>query len=729
MKQILQNARSGELELADVPAPLAGPGQILVQNHYSVMSPGTDKMAMSFARKSLLGKARSRPDLVRQVVTKLRQEGPASTYRTVTSRLDAPQPLGYSSAGIVRAVGENVQRFSVGDRVACAGAGYANHAELISVPSNLAVHVPDGVDLEAASYATLGAIAMQGVRVADPTLGEVAAVIGLGLVGQITVQLLRANGCRVLGLDLDSRRVAQSLEKGAEWAYSPNEFSDGWLIAETNGVGLDLAVVTAASDTAEPLALAANLCRKKGRIAFVGAFPIELDRRVMFEKELDLRMSTSYGPGRYDRNYEEAGLDYPISYVRWTENRNLQTFLDLVASRSIDPVRLDTQKRSFSDAVSAYEELEAGSSSKLAVVFEYGTEVDDSRSLTFAPKQRRTNSTDVGVSFIGAGNYAKAVLLPILSKEGAIDRISLVTATGPSAKQTAKTFGFRGCSTEPEAVFRDPNVGFVFVTTRHDTHVEYAIEALENGKAVWLEKPASVDLAGLTRLLDSVKANQGFLTVGYNRRYSSHARRIREFFEGRRGPIKLHYRIIAPPAGPDSWLNDPKVGGGRIIGEVCHFIDLCNFLVGLPTQDVYARPVSRSEMDDTFTATLSYSDGSVATIDYLANAASELPKEYFEASADGQTARCNNFRSTRLSGRRNFTSLNQDKGQANAIAEVLDAYRENRGSPHGLDEIENVSLVTFAILKSMGSAMPVAVKAEALIGAPVLEAKQESGVL
>ncbi len=712
MKQILQNARSGSLELIEVPAPMPAPGQILVQTRYSVMSPGTDKVAMSFARKSMLGKARSRPDLVRQVVTKLQQEGPSATYRTVTSRLDAPQPLGYSSAGIVRAVGPDVTEFAVGDRVACAGAGYANHAELVSVPCNLAVRVPDEVPLSAAAYSTLGAIAMQGLRVAEPTLGETAAVVGLGLVGQLTVQLLRANGCRVLGLDLDERRAAQAKSQGATWVAKPGELGDAWMRAHTDGAGVDLAFVTAASSSSAPLELAAELCRRKGRIAFVGAMPIELDRRVMYDKELDLRMSMSYGPGRYDRRYEEQGLDYPIAYVRWTENRNLRAFLELIESGAIDPLKLDTETRPFEDAVEAYEELEAGRASSLAVVFEYAERVEETRSVVLRDAPTPKTREETGVAFIGAGNYAKAVLLPLLKKMPRVDRLTLVTATGPSARQTARTQGFRGCSTEPEAVFKDPNVDFIFVTTRHDTHVDYAVQALENQKGVWLEKPAALDIPELERLLAMRDETDGFLSIGYNRRFSSHTRAIQDIFAKREGPMMMHYRVITPAPPPDSWLLDPKEGGGRIVGEACHFIDLCNAIVGAHVERVYARALVPGGLDDTVTSILEYADGSVATIDYLANAGSELPKEVFEVSADGCTAICDNYRRTRVTGGSDYRTFNQDKGQGHAIGEVLAAHREGRPSPFSGADIANVSLATFAIERSAAEGRAIEIDTE-----------------
>ncbi len=703
MKQILQNARTGELELADVPAPMPTRGQVLVQNHYSVMSPGTDKMAMEFARMSMLGKARSRPDLVRQVVRKLQHEGPVATYRTVASRLEAPQPMGYSCAGIVRDVAPGVRGFSVGDRVACAGAGYANHAELICVPENLVCHVPASVGLDDAAFATLGAISLQGLRVAEPTLGEISAVIGLGLIGQLAVQLLRANGCRVLGLDLDERRVRQGLDQGAEWAETPAALSSTWKDAATGGHGVDLCLVTAASSSSAPLALAADLSRKRGRIAFVGAMPIELDRRVMFEKELSLRMSTSYGPGRYDRSYEEVGLDYPVSYVRWTENRNLQAFISLLDSGTLQPKHLDTELCHIDDAVSAYEKLISGRGSSLAVVFEYDRDVDAKRTMPLAVDRRAPKQGDTSISFIGAGNYAKGVLLPALGSVSNIERITLVTATGASAKKTAQKFDFRGCGTEPEAISKDPNVDFVFIATRHDSHAPLAIQCMEEGKGVWLEKPVALTPEDVEAVLACQSRTGAFFAVGYNRRFSPHTLRIQSCFEARKGPMRIHYRVApgAPPVG--SWSVDPAEGGGRVVGEVCHFVDTCNALVGGRVQSVYARALGDGESDDSMTATLCYADGSTASIDYLANASSELPKEYFEVSADGRSAICTNYRTTEFPGQKSFKTFNQDKGQGAALAGVLAAYREGAPSPYSPEDIRNVSLTTFAMLESMGS--------------------------
>ncbi len=698
MKQIVQNARNGALEIAEVPTPIPEAGQLLVRNHFSVVSAGTEALSLAFARKSMLGKARSRPDLTKQVIRKLRDEGPVSTYRTVINRLDSPQPLGYSCAGVVEGAGEGVSRFAPGDRVACAGAGYANHAEFVVVPENLAAHVPDGVSSDHAAFATLGAIALQGVRQAAPTLGEMGAVVGLGLIGQITVQLLRANGCRVVGIDLDPKRVKQAMEQGAEWGGRPDDVGSAWADV-TDGHGADFVLVTASADSSAPLQLAAEISRHRGRIVVVGAMPMELDRRAFYEKELQLLMSMSYGPGRYDRNYEEHGRDYPLPYVRWTENRNLQAFLGLLQQRALDLELLGPNVRPFSEALDAYEALSRGETQGIAALFRYDVRAQQQRRLD-VKKADRSSRDSVGVGFIGAGNYAKSVLLPALEGAGAHQRVALATATGASARRTAERYGFTHCGTDPAELIADENVDLVFVTTPHDTHADLAIQVLAQDKAVWLEKPAALNPEQLERLMAA--ANGGFLMVGFNRRFSAHARAIRSAFENRTGPLSIHYSVAAgaPPKG--TWILDPSVGGGRVIGENCHFIDLCQYLVGTRPETVYARSLGRNpDADDSVISTIGYADGSTAVIEYLAHADPELPKERFEVSCGGITAHCENFRETRITHQRDLKTFNQDKGQATAIRETLDAVRAGGTSPIGLREIEDSTRLTFAILESI----------------------------
>jgi predicted dehydrogenase/threonine dehydrogenase-like Zn-dependent dehydrogenase len=629
------------------------------------------------------------------------------------TRLDAPQPLGYSCAGVVEAVGAGVVGFAPGDRVACAGAGYANHAEWVSVPENLVARVPDSVPLEKAAFATLGSISLQGLRVAEPTLGEIAVVVGLGMVGQLAVQLLIANGCRVLGIDLDPVRIEQARDMGAEWGAKPGDDHSAWIDAATAGAGADFAMICAASESSAPIQLAADLCRLKGRVVCVGATAMDLDRRSFFEKELDLRMSMSYGPGRYDRRYEELGLDYPISYVRWTENRNLQAFIALAGSGAIDPERLDVQTIPFDAAAATYEELARGERKSLAVLFRYDPSATTARSIELESRPKRNAHDEVGVAFLGAGNYAKGTLLPAVNRCKSVRKRAIVTATGPSGRATAEKFGFESCSTDPDTVFSDPDVHLAFVATQHDSHAPLAEAALRAGKAVWLEKPAALTEEQLQSLATAVRETGGFLTIGYNRRFSPHSIAVREAFAKRRGPMSIQYTVAAGATPGGTWHTDPNVGGGRIIGEGCHFIDLCSHLVGQTPTSVFARVLGRDpETEDSTVAMLGFDDGSTATIAYLANASSELPKERFEVSAEGRTAICDNFRTTRVLGGNTTKTVNQDKGQAAAVQQVIEAVRGGGASPIELSEIVAVSRTTFAIRESIRTQRAVAIPRE-----------------
>jgi predicted dehydrogenase len=530
--------------------------------------------------------------------------------------------------------------------------------------------------------------------VAAPTLGEIGVVIGLGLIGQLAVQLLRANGCRVLGIDLDAARVKQALDQGAEWGARPDEDLGGWRGAATGGHGADFALVAAASESSAPIQLAAELCRLKGRVAAVGATALNLDRRTFYEKELELRMSMSYGPGRYDRSYEEEGLDYPIAHVRWTENRNLEAFLALIRSGAVDPGRLETESVDFAAAERCYEELAAGERRSLAVVFRYEGTAPAQRSIELRSRPPRA-SGEVGVACVGAGNYAKAILLPALGRCSGVRLLHLVTATGASSRHAAEKFGFARCGTDPEAALADPEVGLVFVATRHDSHAELASAALRAGKAVWLEKPIALDETQLETLAAAVRETGGFLAVGYNRRFSPHVRAVRDAFAERRGPMAIRYAVAAGPSPSGTWHLDPAVGGGRVVGEACHFVDLCAHLVGSAPTHVYARRLGRDpEADDSTLLVLGFADGSVASVEYLANTSPELPKERFEVSADGRTASCENFRRSLLPGGRSLRTLNQEKGQREAVRAILDAVRTGAPSPFDLDGLVAVSRAT-----------------------------------
>jgi predicted dehydrogenase/threonine dehydrogenase-like Zn-dependent dehydrogenase len=707
MKQIVQNPKTGKLEMIEVPVPAVTAGHVLVRNHYSVVSPGTERMALEFARKSLLGKARSRPDLVKQVFNKVKQEGPLTTYRAVMNRLDVLQPLGYSCAGVVEAVGEGIGKFAPGDRVACAGAGYANHAEWVSVPENLVALVPENLPLEKAAFATVGAIALQGIRIAAPTLGEIAAVIGLGLIGQLAVQLLRANGCRVLAIDLDQGRVKQALDQGAEWGANPEEDHAAWLAFVSTGYGADLAIVTAASSGSEPVRLAADLCRMKGRIVVVGATAMDLDRRCLYEKELELRMSMSYGPGRYDRNYEERSLDYPLSYVRWTENRNLGAFLALAASHQIDPDKLATQVVAFSEAERSYEELSNGKTSSLAVIFEYAEAAKPSQTISLRSISR-VSPGDVGVAFIGAGSYAKAMLLPGVNRCHGIRKLYIASATGVSAHHAAQKFGYANSTSDVSQILADPNVDLVFIATRHDSHAELAEAAMRSHKAVWVEKPTAINKQQLDSLETAILDSNSFFSVGFNRRFSPHAQAVKAAFSKRSGPMALHYTVAAGPPPTGTWHLDREVGGGRLIGEACHFVDLSVYLVGSTLSSVYSRMLSHEiEVDDSAIINLSFLDGSTATIEYLANTGPDVPKERWEVSADRKTARCENFKLTLLPNGKKLRTLNQNKGQQEAINAVIEAVRIGGVSPFPVDQILAVSRAVLECHASIESGRPI----------------------
>jgi predicted dehydrogenase len=440
-------------------------------------------------------------------------------------------------------------------------------------------------------------------------------------------------------------------------------------------------------------------------VVMVGAMPIELDRRMFYEKALSLRMSTSYGPGRYDRSYEESGLDYPLPHVRWTENRNLQSFLALIASGAVHPETLQTPVVPFAEAARVYSELAAGASRSLAIVFGYDAEkASPVRTLDITPRaatESREARETIGVGFLGAGNYAKAVLLPALEQAKHTERVAIVTATGPSALRTGEKFGFARCGTDGASLLQDPSVDLVFVTTRHDSHARLTVDALRAGKAVWLEKPVGLNLDEVNDVALAVRETNGFLAIGYNRRFSAHTRAIKQAFARRHGSLAIHYMIAAGPPPRGTWLLDPREGGGRIVGEACHFVDLCTYLVGAPPVSVYARSLSHDPgSDDSMVSVLGFADGSTATIDYLAKASPNLSKERFEVSCDGRTVRCDNFRSTTFSDAKDLKTFNQDKGQVTAIEEIVDALRQGRSSPFTLFEIVGVSMATFAMLES-----------------------------
>jgi polar amino acid transport system substrate-binding protein len=706
MKQILQNMRSGVVSVYDVPAPAVQRGRLLVRTAASLISAGTEKTAVDSGKKSLLARAKERPELVKQVLDKARTEGLMSTYTAVKAKLDGTTALGYSAAGVVAAVGEGVSGFSVGDRVACAGAGYASHAEMISLPQNLCVRLSDAISFDEGAFGTLGAIALQGVRLSQPTLGEAFVVIGLGLLGQIAVQLLKANGCRVFGVDIDEVKLDLARELGAEICSTPPDARR--MVKEwSRGRNADAVIITAGTTSNDPVELAGDISRSKGRVIAVGAVGMNIPRGPYFAKELSFQISMSYGPGRYDPEYEERGHDYPFSYVRWTESRNLEAFFDLVASRSIDVQRLISHRFAINDGENAYK-LISGETKEpyLGVVLQYDTTSPIETKIEIQRPASSKEST-VRVGLIGAGDYARGMLLPKLRDNG-VEFRSIATAAGLTARNVGRQFGFAAAVSNADEVLADDSTNLIMIATRHDTHAALAQRALELNKHVFVEKPLAMNDAELDGVIEAANASSGRLMVGFNRRFSPHASQAKEFFADRQFPLSVLYRINAGRIPRDSWIQDPVQGGGRIIGEVCHFIDLMHFLTGSVTQRVFAEAVAGRSHDitdaDSVFINLKFGDGSNASIAYLAEGDKGLSKERIEIFGGGKTFVIDDFlHSTayRDGGKSDNDLKAQDKGQSEEIKRVCATVLSGGNAPIAYDDLSATTRATFRILDSL----------------------------
>lgn len=671
------------MRVLDVPVPLVGRGSALVRTSVSLISAGTERQIVGLAKASLAGKAMARPDLVRQIIRKARSEGIVQTARKVMTKLDTPIPLGYSLAGEVVEAGPDAG-VKVGERVACSGAGIANHAEYNVVPKNLMARIPDGVGDEAASFATVGAIALQGVRVTDPRLGERIVVIGLGLIGLITVQILRANGCRVLGFDPDPERAKLAEALGAHRAVTGSLESAA--AAFTGNCGADAVVITASTSSNEPVNQAAAISRMKGRVVVVGLVGMNLDREPFYKRELDLRLAMSTGPGRYDDSYEREGRDYPLPFVRWTEQRNLGAFLELIADGRVQPERLVSHRFPIGDALQAYEALEKEKS--LGILLRYEEAEEPARSVRVGG---RTPPQSGGIAFIGLGNYARSVLIPAVRAAGG-DLSAVVTASGLSALGSAESFGFARAATDPAEVLDDETISTIFIATRHDSHAELAVRALEAGKHVFVEKPLALSHDDLDRVMAAARSSGGLLTVGFNRRHAPMVVEAAASLAGAGGSKQLVYRINAGPLPADSWLMGSQ-GGGRIAGEVCHFIDTLSALAG--ADPVEWLGLTDASSTDSIAASLRFADGSVGTILYSTTGDPSLPKERIEALASGLAIIIDDFSEMTVhqSGRRKRRRSSQDKGQRALVAAFL-AARHGGAAPIPLSTLETVSRAT-----------------------------------
>jgi predicted dehydrogenase/threonine dehydrogenase-like Zn-dependent dehydrogenase len=719
MKQILQNNKTGRLEVAQVPPPVVQRGRVLVRTARSLISAGTERMTVDQGKKSLLERARENPELVKQVIQRARNEGVVNTFNAVRSKLGSFTALGYSASGIVSAVGEGVSEFRAGDRVACAGVGYASHAEVLSVPKNLCVRLPEGVGFDEGAFGTLGAIALQGVRLAEPTLGEAVVVVGLGLLGQLTVQLLKANGCRVFGIDLDEQKINLAISMGADGGARSDADAKQAVMDWSRGRGADAVLITAATSSNQPIELAGEISRLKGRVVAVGMVGLDVPRHLFFQRELDLKISMSYGPGRYDAEYEERGHDYPFAYVRWTEGRNIEAFLDLIASGRVNVERLITHRFGVDDGERAYQ-LISGETGEpyLGVLLKYDTEREVERSVPLSvsrDKSAAPAAVSVRVGMIGAGGYAQGMLLPHFKAEG-VEFETIATATGLTARSIGEKFGFRQAVADAEEVIGDERVNLVVIATRHDSHAGLAARALKAGRNVFVEKPLAMNDEELDQVMQAAREASGQLMVGFNRRFAPHARMAREFFANRRNPLSISYRVNSGRIPRSHWVQDPSQGGGRIIGEACHFVDFVHFLTGSVTTRVYAESIaSRSAEvvdEDSVFITLRLADGSNASIAYLAEGDRSLPKERVEIFSEGKSFILEDFRTATLhrDGREEVVKLRaQDKGQREEVRVLCRMVREGERAPVELEDLRATTRATFRILESLRTGLPVEV--------------------
>jgi len=727
MKQIVQNYKEGTLKLEEVPEPVLKPGGVLVQTYHSLISAGTEKMKVDDSKRSYLGMAKARPDKVRQVLETLQQVGPLATYRKVMNRLDSFTPLGYSLAGRVIAVGRGVSDFRIGDLVACGGAELANHAEINWIPLNLCCAIPkvrQGVEgdgrgylpTEQAAFTTVGAIAMQGVRQAGVQVGENVAVIGLGLVGLLACQILKAAGCNVFGIDLDAAKVELALKTGVDAAVRVGEADAVQMAAAfSGGYGMDAVLVTTGTKSNDPIVLAGTIARDRGTIVDVGINKMDIPWQLYYSKELVLKQSRSYGPGRYDPNYEQKGQDYPVGYVRWTEKRNMQSFLELMAGGKIDVTPLITHRFDFVNADRAYEVI-AGKRSQLFVGIVLKYDVGDAAleksriSLLQVGKPRPAKGMALGM--IGAGNFARTMLLPHLDGPK-VRLVGIATATGISGKDTARKFGFECCTTDYGELLKNDAINTIFVTTRHHLHGRLVLEALRAGKHVYTEKPLCLKEEELQEIGETYGAVAGggdprLLMVGFNRRYAPFVKQMKSFFSGRSEPMIMHYRVNAGFKEKSDWYQDRTVGGGRIIGEVCHFIDTFQYLTDALPLTVFAQSIKTENqavtLEDNVIITLRFSDGSIGSITYLANGDPRFPKEYVEVFCENRVAVMNNFSSltTMANGKRKVKkSMLQDKGHKEEMKTVIRSVCEGEPFPISFESLYATTLATFRIHDSL----------------------------
>jgi len=706
LKQILQSLKTGATEVAEVPVPHVGHGQLLISTSCSLVSAGTERMLVEFGKAGWIDKALQQPDKVRMVLDKIKTDGLMPTLEAVFNKLDQPLPLGYCNVGRVAKVGAGETSFEVGDRVISNG----KHAEVVSVPFNLCAKVQDSVSDEEAAFTILGAIALQGIRLVQPTLGETVVVTGLGLIGLMTVQLLRAHGCRVLGVDFDPAKLALAKQFGAEVVdLSAGQDPVSIAIAYSRGRGVDAVIVAATTKSSEPIHQAALMCRKRGRIVLVGVTGLELSRDDFFKKELTFQVSASYGPGRYDANYEDKGQDYPVGFVRWTEQRNFEAVLDMMADGRMDVKPLISHRFQIEEAEKAYE-LVGGSGFSLGILLAYPSVQLNQDSRTVKLGKRQTDTASKGkmavVSFIGSGNYATAVLIPAFKGAGARLR-SVASNAGVSGLHAGRKFGFEETTTDTDHLFSDAETNAIVITTRHDSHFRFISQALQSGKHVFVEKPLCLTIKELSNIESQFAslANPPIMMVGFNRRFAPQIQKVKQLLAGASGPKAFVMTVNAGAIPAEHWTQEKGVGGGRIIGEACHFIDLLRFLAGVPITD-HQRVAMDSVTQDTVSLQLSFADGSIGTIHYFANGSKAFPKERLEVFNGGRVLQLDNFRKLTGFGWPGFSKMNlwrQDKGQMACTRAFVKAVVQGGGAPISAEEAFEVTRISIELANGISS--------------------------
>ncbi len=705
MKQLLQHIKDGRTVIEDVPVPTPRDGQALVKVSASLVSAGTERMVVEFAEKSLVGKARSRPDLVKQVLDKAKREGVMPTMQAAFNRLDQPMALGYSTSGTIVALGKNMQGFKVGQRVACAGGGYATHAEYNVVPKNLLTPLPKNVDFESAAFTTLGAIALHGFRLAEPQLGENVAVIGLGLLGLLTIQLASAAGCHVLGIDIDPKRVKLASSLNVEAVTRPQ--AESAAVAFTQNRGFDSIIICADTPSNDPVELAGVIARNRAKVVATGAVGLSFPRKIYYEKEISFINSRSYGPGRYDSNYEENGNDYPIGYIRWTEGRNFQAVVDLMASGKLKVAPLISHRFDIEDGVKAYEVITGKKKEVfLGVLLKYSDEKRETSKRVEFPKVISHQLSVVSLGVLGAGLFANSTLLPVLKNNKDYQLVGIASSGGLHAQHSGKKFGFQYATSSDDEIINDPKINTVAILTRHDTHADLVVKALKAGKHVFVEKPLAINSNQLSVISKQLaKTDKGLLLTGFNRRFSPLAQNLKSLIANRNEPLYAHYRVNAGFIPSNHWTQDPAIGGGRIIGEACHFIDVLTFLVGAPPVSVsaHALPNNGKYSEDNVSMTFTFADGSLGVVDYLANGDKSFPKERLEVSCEGMIAVLDDYISLTMvkDGKKKVESGAQDKGWRAEMAAFAGAIKSGVRAPIPYEQLIGVTKSTFAAVESL----------------------------